>query len=98
VRELVRVHPTRVLVQVFVATNVVVPLALGARVTAVGVAVILGFGVEHAVANSGEASVGAVSLPEHAARNNPGTTSKTDEWSRIKTFLRNMVIGLKHCQ
>ena len=71
----------------FVATNVVVPLAPGARVTAVGAAVIFGFGVEHAVANSGDASVGAVSLPEHAARNSPGTTSRTDEGSRIMTFL-----------
>jgi len=67
VRELVRVHPTRLVVQLLAATNLAVPVVPGARVTTVGLAVIFGFGVEHAVANSAPASVGAVSLPEHAS-------------------------------
>jgi hypothetical protein len=67
VRELVRVHPARLTVQLLVATNLAVPVVPGARLTAVGLAVIFGFGVEHAVANSGRASVGAVPLPEHAS-------------------------------
>jgi hypothetical protein len=68
VRELVRVHPTRLTEQLFVATNFVELFAPAGRVTAVGLAVILGFGVEHAVANSGRTSVGEVSLsPEHAS-------------------------------
>jgi hypothetical protein len=67
VRELVRVQPTRLVLQLLAAMNLAVALVPGARVTAVGLAVIFGFGVAHAVANSGPASVGAVSWPEHAS-------------------------------
>jgi hypothetical protein len=77
VRELVRAHPTSLVVQLFFTTNLAVALAPEGRVTAVGLAAIRGFGVEQAVANAGEASVGEVSLleqPRAAVSNNPATT------------------------
>jgi hypothetical protein len=85
VRELVRAHPISLFVQLFFTTNLVVALAPGGRVTAVGLAAICGFGVEQAVANAGEASVGEVSLleqPRAAVSNNAAPT------------VREFVIGL----
>ena len=67
VRELVSVQPTRLTVQLFFATNLVEPLVPGGTVTAVGLAVNFGLGNAHAVASSGPASVGEVSLPEQAS-------------------------------
>jgi hypothetical protein len=84
VRELVRVHPFSRLAQLFFTMKLAVLLVLGGLVTTVGLAVIRGFAVAQAIANSGDASVGKVSLPEQP---------RAAEINDVVTIIRKLLIS-----